>query len=335
MHIPPISSTDTSNLSSDSDILTKPGVITHLFDISAASKSTPLDPDLHRLVLAIKSDDFGSQAQTFIIDLIRLLAHIRKQNSETWQTQSALAYKTAFSVADSQKKQAKAQAISEQVNAAVSIVQGAAEGALAAGSAAFANRAISKYKQEAAAKDWTIEDPNAASRTQAAAGPREFTKPAGSPPAYSEKAGASNAAARSDDFELEDTKAVKPGDDEGSAESSAAPRIEDTRAKEQFLADKARNYYSKSEMRSRAVNALITVLSGGLKQVSSKYTIEVGEHQAAATIEQAAMQYLNSQGQYSNDYANELREYIRSILEMTKSVEQARHQAANAINTIA
>jgi hypothetical protein len=135
-----------------------------------------------------------------------------------------------------------------------------------------------------------------------------------------------------DDF-IPDNK-VLPGDDEG-ADTPNAPGSIDQKARAQFINDEMRGHYQAGEVRTQAINAITNVLASIIKTGGSRATMDAGIDQAAATIGQAAEQYIQTQAAGDQDYANEMRDQVASILETLKSIEQARHSAMSNIAQIA
>ena len=341
MNISQVNSTSTPGAnggSSNSYGTNRGNTITHLFDISAHLSSEPLDPDLQALALSLQSDDIGSQGQVIILDLIRLLAQIRKQNQELWQGDAALAYKTAFNVASAQKEHAKRTAISEMISGATSIIQGAVELGVAAVQAKGMRDQLKEIHKEADGMDFS-DGAGAGVRSGEVA---QNSRPTGAPPAYSEKASplADDGfeplpnSKKGDDLEASpETKGNTHPDEQAEVDAAASKAAK--RAKAEFINDAARNMYSKMDMHQRVITALVSILTGAGKQFGAWQQIVAGEAQAQATIEQAVMSYLQAQGTYSNEYASEMRDAVRGVLDLIKNIEQARHQASTAIIAIA
>ena len=320
-----------SNYTSYSDNSTNNSVAV-LFDLSASINSEPLDPDLLQMVINAQDHDIGSQAGVIILDLVRILAQIRKQNQELWQSQSSLAYKTAFNTADAQKAHAKLTAISDMVNAGASIFQGVVEMGVSAVQARSLKNGMQKINSEADGMDFSA---GAGVRNGEIATSAPGVRPTDAPPVYTEKASLGEIG------DLVDSKAKGGADPIGNthpqeaAEQAAGNDRATRRAKQDHINTAARNLHSELEMTQRSVTAVVSVLTNSGKMMGTLAQIQAGEKQAEATIMQAAMNYLQSQGTYSNDYASEMRENVKGVIDLIKSIEQARHQAASAITQIA
>ena len=334
--ISPVAPAPNSNLSGEFNTLKAPGFVSALFDLSAHKNTTPLDPDLQSLALAVQNSDFGAQAQALVLDLIRLLAQIRKQNIELAQAQANQSLEIAKEVAQAQKDQAQQSATAEMVTAGAAMAQGALDGITALGSMKASNKALKEVTQEADGMDWTRGGDRSANGE--VAGPPEFTRPKNSPPAYSANpeqatsapeapASAAKVASKKGD----DGKGVLPGDDEG----AAAPAQIDHSARKRWITEEMRNRYSRLDMANRLSAAITAIVSSAMKEGAGGATISAGIHQATATIEQAAQQWISSQSNQNSDYANEMRDNIAQFINLLKDVDNARHQANQSIGQIA
>jgi hypothetical protein len=330
--INPVSSTTPSGLSGSTNTYKVPGFMPKMLDLSASQDYTPLDPDLQNVILAVQNTDFGAQAQALVLDLIRLLSHIRQQNTQLSYDQATLTLNIAKNVATAQKEQAHQSAIAESVSAGSSGLQSILDGAIAARSIKQYGQTLRQTHAEADSHNWRTSGPQDADGEVAG-----NQRPASAPPAYSQKDGVPDAPTQAETEAAANPIPAKKGADDG-PEADAPEReltpAEKTRRQE-WITNEMRNKNMKLELYSRISSAIAGALSASMKGAGTQATIDAGAQQAIATIEQAAMQYMQTQSNQSNEYANEMRDQIAQVLSTIKDIEQARHQANQAIGQIA
>jgi hypothetical protein len=97
------------------------------------------------------------------------------------------------------------------------------------------------------------------------------------------------------------------------------------------LNDAQKAAFMKADMQTRIANSIGTLLASLMKATTASSETRAGNEQADATVQQAIQTYLLNQSQFSQNSAQEIQQYINSIMDYIKSVENARHQAASSI----
>lgn len=322
--------------------------INPLFDVSSSKSLSSLDADLQQAILKIGETDLSVQMQALIIDVLRLMATIRKQSMENMQNEANLAFDTAKLTASAQQSQARSSANAEFINAGASMGQAVADISTNAISSSKASAAEAKFKSEANGMDFSQLNPDGTPRAPAVAtdavadvADTPATAPATASPNPNPVPDAQapvNAVANADDTAPAPAPVDNPEPAPADAPENTPPALNQTpqakAAMGMYLANKMRNEYQQLDMYSHIFQAVSQMGAGVMRSIASSETASAGTSQAEATVYQALEHYLSTRQQISSGYANDMREALGKLLQMVRDVESARHQSASQIANI-
>jgi hypothetical protein len=289
-----------------------------LFEFEDPSARAALDPELMEAIAQIKTFDLSGQQQALMLDILLAMKQIRKQNMDLWQEQAISSFEAGTMAAEHQRSQAAQQAITTAVSASASILQSMVELGSTAYALGKANTAVKAAQDEADGIDWS---------TRANGETADTPRPLDAPPPYSQDATLRDVDGNEIKIEqMPDKKKMDTPTDADVPTDNAA-----NRARAEFLNDAQKAAFMKADMQTRIANSIGTLLASLMKATTASSETRAGNEQADATVQQAIQTYLLNQSQFSQNSAQEIQQYINSIMDYIKSVENARHQAASSI----
>ena len=269
------------------------------------------------------SATLGLEAQMIIVDLVRILAKIRKEQKNIAHTQAANSFRTANLVADHQKASAKNKFTADIVNGAAGVVGGLIDIGSAGVSMAAMAKQNSNIMRAADAQDWSR--PNAGGTNAPSRAPQNTYE---APPAYDTPDGEIRKVPLGDDTLPGKNGKVGGGTDApDTPDATAMGRDIDVDARTRFISDQQRIATQKVEFINRLVSSLGQMLSSVMRMGAAHAERESGEDTAKATIERAFQEWLDNQRSMSDSYERDMREWINKIFELIKSIESNRHRS--------